>query len=302
MGLISADELAQRIADGDDVVVCDVRWYLDDAERGRREYDEGHLPGARFVDLHHDLAGTTGGGRHPLPTVAEFGDVVGRLGIRPATLVVAYDAAGGATASRLWWMLRSIGHSQVAVLDGGIRAWVESGHELTQQTPDVHATQYPAAPEWTGVVDVDAVAQSIDFGGTLVDARAPERYSGQVEPIDARAGHIPTAINKFHLDLLGPDGRHKSTADLAEMFSDVPPNAIVYCGSGVTACHALLAMSTIGRFGDRLYAGSWSDWSSRRSEDDDRSVAAHHSGPEGRSGSPRLALPALDPEPDQGAS
>lgn len=296
MGLISADELARRIEDGDDVVVCDVRWYLDDADRGRREYDEAHLPGAHFVDLHHDLAGATGGGRHPLPTVDDFASVVGRLGIQPASFVVAYDAAGGATASRLWWMLRSIGHTQVAVLDGGVAAWTRAGHPLTGEVPVVTPTRYPAAPEWTGVVDADAVAQSIDFGGTIVDARAPDRYSGAVEPIDARAGHIPTAINKFHADTLDADGRHKTTAELATMFSDVAPNAIVYCGSGVTACHALLAMSTIGRFGDRLYAGSWSDWSQVRSDDDDRAVVDRLASTGDDSGAPRLATPSIDPE------
>jgi len=269
MALISVSELAEQI-DDPDLVVCDVRFYLADHEQGRREYDTAHLPGARFVDLHTELAGSgDGGGRHPLPTVPEFAAVLGRLGVRPASMVVAYDSAGGATASRLWWMLRSIGHSRVAVLDGGYQAWVGAGHPVTDEVPTVTPTQYPAAPEWTGIVDADGVAQGIEFGGTVVDARAPERFRGDEEPIDPRAGHIPGAINRFHGDTLGPDGLHLSTPELVQQFAGTGTNAIVYCGSGVTACHTLLAMSTVGLTGARLYPGSWSEWS----RDPDRPAA-----------------------------
>jgi len=268
MALISVAELADRIEEPD-LVVCDVRFYLADHGQGRREYDEAHLPGARFVDLHTELAGTDGGGRHPLPTVAEFAKVLGRLGVGPGSMVVVYDSAGGATASRLWWMLRSVGHGRVAVLDGGYPAWVEAGHPVTAEVPQVSPTQYSAAPAWTGVVDADAVAQSLEFGGTVLDARAPERFRGDSEPLDPRAGHIPGAINRFHGGTLGADGRHLPTADLVEYFSGVGANAIVYCGSGVTACHALLAMSTVGLSGARLYPGSWSEWSA----DPDRPAA-----------------------------
>ncbi len=268
MALISVDELADRI-DEPDLVICDVRFYLADHDQGRREYDLAHLPNARFVDLHTELAGDEGGGRHPLPTVAEFVALLGRLGVRPASTVVAYDSAGGATASRLWWMLRSVGHGRVVVLDGGYQAWVDAGHPVTADVPSVSSTQYPAAPEWTGIVDADAVAQSLEFGGTVVDARAPERFRGDEEPLDPRAGHIPGAINRFHGDTVGPDGLHLSTPDLAGHFAGVGTNAIVYCGSGVTACHTLLAMSTVGLLGARLYPGSWSEWSS----DPERPVA-----------------------------
>ena len=275
MSLISVDELAAKLAadtdDTDDLVVCDVRWYLDDADRGRREYDEAHLPGARFVALHHDLAGTEGGGRHPPPPVEAFAKVLGRLGVRPGSFVVAYDAAGGGTASRLWWMLRSVGHGRVAVLDGGYPAWVAAGHRVTAEVPDVAETTPPTGSEWTGIVDADAVDQSVEFGGTVVDARAPERYSGETEPIDARAGHIPGAINRFHADTIGTDGLHKDTARLSEHFAGVGPNPIVYCGSGVTACHTLLAMSMVGLEG-RLYPGSWSEYSVIRVEHGDRGV------------------------------
>jgi thiosulfate/3-mercaptopyruvate sulfurtransferase len=243
--------------------VCDVRFHLADHDQGRREYEAGHIPGARFVDLHTDLAATTGatGGRHPLPSVDEFADVLGRLGVEPGSIVVAYDSAGGATASRLWWMLRSIGHGRVAVLDGGLPAWVAAGHPLSTDVPDVRTTEYPAPTGWTGVVDADAVAQSIEFGGTVVDARAAERFRGEVEPLDARAGHIPGAINRFHGATLGPDGHHLSTPELGEYFAGIGANPIVYCGSGVTACHAILAMTEVGLTGARLYPGSWSEWS-----------------------------------------
>lgn len=257
---MSVAELADVI-DDPDVVVCDVRFHHADHDQGRREYDTAHLPGALFVDLHTELAASTGGGRHPLPTVDEFAAVLGRLGVEPGSMVVAYDSAGGATASRLWWMLRSIGHGRVAVLDGGYPAWVAAGHAVTSDVPTLTSTEYPAAPEWTGVVDAEAVAQSIEFGGTVVDARAAERFRGDVEPIDPRAGHIPGAVNRFHGDVLAPDGRHLSTPKLAAHFAGLGANAIVYCGSGVTACHALLAMTQVGLTGGRLYPGSWSEWS-----------------------------------------
>lgn len=261
MALISVGELAEQIEDPD-VVVCDVRWYLDDHERGRREYDEAHLPGARFVDLHTDLAASEGGGRHPLPSVEEFAATLGRLGVEFRSSVVAYDSAGGATASRLWWMLRSVGHGRVAVLDGGYPAWVAAGHTVTSDVPAPSPTSFVAEPEWTGVVDADAVEQGAALGATLIDARAPDRFRGEIEPIDAQAGHIPGAINRFHGDTLGPDGLHRPTTELVEMFAGVGMNPIVYCGSGVTACHDLLALSTIGVAGGRLYPGSWSEWSS----------------------------------------
>lgn len=261
MSLISVEELASRI-DRDDIVVCDVRFYLSDHDQGRREYAAGHLPGAVFVDLHTDLAGGPGGGRHPLPAVDDFTSVLSRLGIEPRHLVVAYDSAGGATASRLWWMLRSIEHSQVAILDGGFPAWVAAGHRVTTDPTDRVPTTYPPAPAWTGTVEAGAVEQGLAFGATLIDARSPERFRGEVEPIDSRAGHIPGAINRFHGDNLGSDGRHLPLAALARRYAGVGTAPIVYCGSGVTACHDLLALALVGVTGAKLYPGSWSEWSS----------------------------------------
>ena len=263
MSLISVADLAVR-NDEPDLVVCDVRFYLADHDQGRREYGEAHLPGAHFVDLHTELAGGPGGGRHPLPTVADFSDLLGRLGVGPGSFVVAYDSAGGASASRLWWMLRSIGHGRVAVLDGGYPAWVAAGQATTDVVPAASSGSYPAAPAWTGLVDADAVEQGAAFGGTVVDSRSPERFRGDREPLDARAGHIPGAVNRFHADNVGPDGLMLPVPQLAQQLAGLGANPIVYCGSGVTACHNLLAMSLVGLHGGRLYAGSWSEWSADR--------------------------------------
>jgi len=269
MALISARELARRLEGDDPVAVCDVRFYLADHDQGRREYDEGHLPGAMFVDLHEQLAGGPGGGRHPLPSVEDFTDLLGELGITTGTLVVAYDSAGGATASRLWWMLRSIGHSQVAVLDGGLPAWTAAGFPLSTDVPQPIPAEYPAPPAWTGIADADAVASTLDVGGVVIDARSPERFRGDVEPIDPRAGHVPGAINRYHADLVTTDGTHRPIAELAQTFAGVGTRPIVYCGSGVTACHDLLALALVGVTQARLYPGSWSEWSA----DPDRPVA-----------------------------
>jgi thiosulfate/3-mercaptopyruvate sulfurtransferase len=246
-----------------------VRFYLADHGQGRREYDDAHLPGARFVDLHTELAGGPGGGRHPLPTVEAFTALLGRLGIGPASTVVVYDSASGAIASRLWWMLRSVGHGRVAVLDGGYPAWVAAGQPVSSEEPTPATGSYPPVPGWTGVVDADAVAQGVSLGATVVDSRSAERYRGDNEPLDAQAGHIPGAVNVFHGANIGSDGLMLPVADLAQRFTGLGSSPIVYCGSGVTACHNLLAMSLAGLLNGRLYPGSWSEWSA----DPDRQVA-----------------------------
>ncbi|HUF96700.1 MAG TPA: rhodanese-like domain-containing protein, partial [Ilumatobacter sp.] len=174
MGIVSVDQLSTLLAANDgappEVIVCDVRFYLADHEQGRREYDAGHIPGARFVDLHTELAdqSVSGRGRHPLPPVEDFHALLGRLGIQPSTLVVAYDADGGAIASRLWWMLRSVGHNRAAVLDGGFPAWIAAGQPVTTDAPTVTATDYPALPDWMGVVSADDVAEGLAYGATVV--------------------------------------------------------------------------------------------------------------------------------------
>jgi thiosulfate/3-mercaptopyruvate sulfurtransferase len=191
--------------------------------------------------------------------------LLGRLGIHPTTHVVAYDAAAGATAARLWWMLQSIGHARVSVLDGGWPAWVAGGYTVSAAEPDIEPTDYPipAATTWPGAVSADEVAAAIaDGSAVVIDSRAPERYRGEVEPLDPRAGHVPGAVNVFHAANVGPDGTLLSVGELAERFADVGEAPIVYCGSGVTACHNLLAMDRAGVRGARLYPGSWSAWSS----------------------------------------
>src|SRR5262245_34224030 len=210
MSLITVDELAARMAEPDlaaATAVCDVRFHLADHDQGRREYDDAHLSGALFVDLHHELAGGPGGGRHPLPTVDDFTTLLGGLGIAPSTYVVAYDSAGGGTAARLWWMLRSIGHGQVAVLDGGLPAWVAAGHALTSEVVGREPVHYPEVDGWTGTVDDAAVAEGARLGATVIDSRTGERFRGEIETIDSQAGHIPGAINVYHRDNVGPDGR-----------------------------------------------------------------------------------------------
>jgi thiosulfate/3-mercaptopyruvate sulfurtransferase len=258
--LVTPEELAVELG-RPDLAVCDVRWYLSEPDRGRAEFELAHLPGSVFVDLETDLSGGPGGGRHPLPTVDDFAGRLSRWGIGPDDTVVAYDATGGAIAARLWWMLRSIGHDRAAVLDGGYAAWVAAGLPTTDDVPARPPAHHPSADRWRGVVDADDVAAAGRAGTDVVDARAAARYRGEDEPIDPRAGHVPGARNLFHLDNLGDDGRHLAPERLAERFADLGDAPIVYCGSGVTACHALLAMAVAGRDDGRLYPGSWSEWS-----------------------------------------
>jgi thiosulfate/3-mercaptopyruvate sulfurtransferase len=255
--IIEPSALAARIGLRE-LRIVDVRWYLTDPDRGRTEYRTGHLPGAVFCDLETDLTGSEGPGRHPLPRVEEFSATLRRLGLDRSDHVVAYDDSGGAIAARLWWMLRSIGHPDVSVLDGGFTAWVAEGHPVTKSEPRIKPGSYPTAVQWSGVVDRKEVERS---NGPLIDAREPDRYLGVSEPIDPQAGHIPGAANLPYPGNLGPDGRFLPVRKLKERYAGIGPDPIVYCGSGVTACHDLLAMSLAGRNDGLLYEGSWSDWS-----------------------------------------
>ena len=250
-------------------VVIDTRFDLTDPAAGERAWRESHLPGAHYLHLDRDLSAAKTGrnGRHPLPDRDAFAARVGRLGIGPATRVVAYDAQGGVYAARLWWMLRWLGHEEVAVLDGGLPAWVAAGGPLTHEIPSASApTPYPAGASRVASLDADALLRIVGRV-PLIDARAPERFRGEVEPLDAQAGHIPGAINRFHKDNLDADGRFKSAdrlrADFAPLLGTAAPGEVVHqCGSGVTACHNVLAMEHAGLAGSRLYPGSWSEWSS----------------------------------------
>lgn len=270
MSLITVDELRLHMAARPDLVVCDVRYSLTDATAGRHAYAQGHLPGAVFVDLHDDLADTRqGGGRHPLPSTDSFARVLRRLGVTPDTPVVAYDAAGGAFAARLWWMLRAVGHHDISVLDGGYPAWVATGGEVTTEVPTRSATTaYPVPQLWPGVVDADGVVAALGEGRAVVDCRSPERFRGDVEPLDPRAGHIPGAVNLFQGANWSPDGTHRPVDELRRRFDFLADadRPVFYCGSGVSACHNLLVMSHAGVPGAHdalLYPGSWSDWSSQ---------------------------------------
>ena len=244
--------------------VVDCRFSLQDPQAGRRAYEAGHIPGALFLDLEKDLSAPRRpdcrGGRHPLPAPEALAETLGRLGIGNEHWVVAYDdpPTGGMYAPRLWWLLRWLGHERVTVLNGGIRAWREAGYEVST-SPVKHApTTFHPHPRPEMVVDADFVAHR-PSGTVLIDSRAPERYRGEVEPIDPVAGHIPGAINRNWLDGLDATGKFKPAEAQLERFAGLAGQIIVYCGSGVSATANVLALDLIGKPA-RLYAGSWSDW------------------------------------------
>jgi len=246
--------------------VFDCRHDLFKRELGAQQYREGHIPGALFAAMEHDLSGPKNGanGRHPLPSLEAFIAWMGRQGLKPTDTIVCYDAGNGSMASRLWWMLRWAGHDAVAVLDGGMAKWVKEGRPASTEAPSFPATTYPAKPRTDMAVDVAYVAANRDKA-LLVDARAPARFRGEQEPIDPVAGHIPGAANRFNSENVHADGTFKDAATLRKEYEAVlggrPAAEVVnYCGSGVSACHNLLAMEIAGLTGSRLYAGSWSEW------------------------------------------
>lgn len=255
--LISTSELS-AVLGRRELRIFDVRWYLADPEAGRIEYGDAHIPGAVFVDLERDLTGKSGPGRHPLPSPKDFTATLRRLGIDKDHRVVVYDASAGATAARMWWMLRSAGHEHVQVLDGGFVAWRAAGHPTSTAIPKIKPGHFPTVSAWAGVVDANDVAA---WEGTVIDARAADRYSGEHEPIDSQAGHIPGAISRPFVDNLSEQNHTFDVKAIAERFRGIE-DAVVYCGSGVTACHDILALEIAGITGTKLYAGSWSDWSS----------------------------------------
>jgi thiosulfate/3-mercaptopyruvate sulfurtransferase len=264
--LITAAALMQRLAGAQPPVLLDCSFDLADPAAGRRAWQAAHLPGAHYLHLDEDLSGAKTGanGRHPLPERAALARRLGALGIGAATPVVAYDAQGGPYAARAWWLLRWLGHEDVAVLDGGVTAWRDAGGAMSSEPPPAPTpTAYPLRDTITAPT-IDCTALHGALGRTnLVDARAPERYRGEVEPLDAAAGHIPGARNRFFKDNLAADGRFKSAAALrAEWQPLAARGALVHtCGSGVTACHNLLAAAHAGLGVGTLYPGSWSEWS-----------------------------------------
>ncbi len=249
-----------------DLAIVDCRFLLSDADAGRRSYSEGYIPGAVYMDLERDLSAPVGehGGRHPLPDVGELAAKLGRAGIDRGTRVVAYDDQGGAMASRLWWLLRYMGHDAVYVMDQGFTAWKAAGYLVTDAQPAIRVPKrYEPDVQAAMLADVDAVrAASNEGSSVLVDSRETRRYLGLEEPIDKVAGHIPGARNWFWKDNLDEQGRWRSAEQIEERFAAVPKDAaiIVYCGSGVTACPNVLALEAAGYRNVKLYAGSWSDW------------------------------------------
>ncbi len=257
--LVSAAWLAEHRADAD-VRLIDFRWYLA-GKRGADEYASGHVPGAVFVDL-HDVTAPDGPGRHPIPTPEQLQDVMRRAGVNVGDHVVVIDDANGSIAARLWWLLRVHGHARVSVLDGGMPAWTAAEQPLTRDVPTPTPGTFTAQPRAPWSVDKTAVRDRA-AETLLIDVRAAERYRGDVEPIDARPGHIPGAVSAPWSGNLAADGCYLDSAALRDRYralgADTRP-VIVSCGSGVTACHTLLAFELAGLPMPKLYEGSYSDW------------------------------------------
>ncbi len=267
--LISADALARQLTDPA-LVIVDCQHNLSDVDAGERAYRAAHIPGTRFMHIDRDLSGERTGvnGRHPLPDVAALSAVLSRAGIDASKQVVAYDQNNGMWASRLWWLLQWLGHDAAAVLDGGIDKWTVEGRPLTADPPSLAPARFVPMPP-RPVVSSDDILRHLNEGGanplTIVDARAPERFRGDIEPLDPVAGHIPGAINRPYTANLTAQGTFKPAellrAEFMAQLGMTPPQAVVHqCGSGVTACHNVLAMTIAGLPGSRLYPGSWSEW------------------------------------------
>ena len=266
--LVSTDLLAEHLRG--DWVVVDCRYDLQNETWGREQYRAGHVPGAVYASLGEDLAGprTGSNGRHPLPSVEALAATLGRFGITQGSQVIAYDQDSGMYASRLWWLLRYVGHEAVALLDGGWEKWTREGRPAALGDEHRLPSSFAASPRPALHIDAAGVLSSLQRPDTLlVDARSPERFEGLVEPIDRSAGHIPGAVNHSFRTNLAEDGTMLRADQLREAFLRVlngrdASQAVMYCGSGVTACHNLLAMEHAGLPGARLYPGSWSEWSS----------------------------------------
>jgi thiosulfate/3-mercaptopyruvate sulfurtransferase len=263
--LVSVDWLAANLTDPM-LRIADVRWSLA-GPPGRERYNGGHLPGAVFLDADRELSSPgEGPGRHPLPTAAKLAGILGRAGIGDGHAVVAYDDAGGSIAARLWWLYRHFGHDGAcAVLDGGIDAWTDAGHALTTDMREHPAASWTPGQPLDDVVSTDEVLAMLGTETILLDARAGERYRGETEPIDPRAGHVPGAHSAPWAGNLGPDGRFQPATALRERYASLGAGerpVVAYCGSSLSATHDLLALELAGIGDARLYEGSWSDWSS----------------------------------------
>lgn len=265
--LISTETLNQQLNNPDWVIV-DCRFSLTDTEAGAKAYRHGHIPNACYAHLDKDLSSaiTDFTGRHPLPDFALLAKKLGNWGIGNNAQAVVYDDAGGAFAGRLWWLLRCMGHDKVAVLDGGIKQWQKQGLPVTTALPTMKPTAFRPYLNYTAWLNALQVQNSLAQKSIcLIDARTPERYRGEQEPIDPVAGHVPGALNRAFQLNLGSNGLFLPANKLREQFKQIigntsPQHVVHMCGSGVTACHNLLAMEHAGLTGSKLYAGSWSEW------------------------------------------
>jgi thiosulfate/3-mercaptopyruvate sulfurtransferase len=264
--LIQPSELEPHLGDPLWAIV-DCRFYLVEPSKGEAEYEKEHLPGATYADLDRDLAGPKTGtnGRHPLPSLETMTERFSRFGIDDQVQVVAYDTSQGQMAARLWWMLRYLGHDSAAVLDGGLQSWKAGGFPVVSGRESRAPRSFTAHPRESMRVDLEALERE-RTEHLLIDARAPERFRGEVEPFDPVKGRIPGARNHPTASSLAADGRFLAPSELRARFQSIlrsrPADSVVsYCGSGVTACHNLLAMDVAGLRGARLYPGSWSEWS-----------------------------------------
>lgn len=267
--LVTTEQLKQNLSQPD-WVVFDCRHDLADHQRGQRVFRDGHIPGAYFVPVETALAGAKTGtnGRHPLPAAADFATFLAHHGVDERTQIVAYDDVGGQYAARLWWLARWIGLTRVSVLDGGLPKWIAEGNRMvTGDSPHRARTTLIAHPDNTMIrTAADVVAGTTQGTSLVIDARAPERFRGETEPIDRVAGHIPSAVNRFFKLNLNADLTMRASADLRCEFEAIlgvrrPEQAIHQCGSGVTACVNVLAMERAGLGGSAVYVGSWSEWS-----------------------------------------
>jgi thiosulfate/3-mercaptopyruvate sulfurtransferase len=265
--LVTTEEMEGHLGDPK-WVVFDTRHDLGDVDKGKRAYAEGHIPGAYFLHTDEDLSGAKTGqnGRHPLPDVDRFAQKMNECGVAPGVQVVAYDNLAGNFAVRLWWLLRWLGHEDVALLDGGFPQWQGEGRPLTKEVPPKRAGKFVARPHLGDTVDAHFVEHVRENPKVkLIDARAAERYAGVTEPLDPVAGHIPGAVNRFWRQNLLADDRFKTPAALRKEFAELlggtaAEQSVHMCGSGVTACHNMFAMALAGLPTGRLYPGSWSEW------------------------------------------
>ena len=265
--IVSYEWLSQHL-DDPNIVIADCRFSLANPEQGYQEYLAGHIPGANYLDLNQHLSSPVAkhGGRHPLPSPADLADKLASIGVNfQKTLVVCYDDSRFAFASRLWWLLRYLGHDRVAILDGGFSGWLRAGYPVTDQVPTPQPGNFAPQVQSNWVVDIDAVKARKDLPSVvLVDSREGDRYRGEREPIDPIAGHIPGAVNYPWQDVTNPQGYLQPFNEQRQRWQDVEQaeEVLVYCGSGVTACVNLFSLEIAGIHTGKLYAGSWSDWCS----------------------------------------